>query len=158
MVLQFVKEIDVNKSSGINTIPTFILKDCFMAMIPELVNLFNCSIETGIFPDAWAIAKVTPIPKSGNLKLPKNWRPISILPLPGKLLEKCCHQFIDDHLARNNILSNCQYGFRKNRSTSHAIFELVKYISENVNNRRYVTSLYLDMAKAFDSISHTILL
>ena len=63
-----------------------------------------------------------------------------------------------DHLKRNNILSNCQYGFRKNRSTSHAIFELVKYISENVNNRRYVTSLYLDMAKVFDSISHTILL
>ena len=66
MVLHFVKEIDVNKSSGINTIPTFILKDCFMAMIPELVNLFNCSIETGIFLDAWAIANITPIPKSGN--------------------------------------------------------------------------------------------
>ena len=102
-------------------------------MIPELTNLFNYSIQTGIFPDVWAIAKITPIPKSGNLKQPKNWRPISILPLPGKMLEKCCYRFIEDHLVDNNILSDQQYGFRKGRSTCHAIFELVKYISENVN-------------------------
>ena len=157
-VLEYVKNIDVNKSSGIDTIPSFILKDCFVKMIPELTNLFNCSLNTGIFPDVWSIAKITPIPKSGDLKQPKNWRPISILPLPGKLLEKCCYGLIEHHLEGNNIISNQQFGFRKGRSTSHATFELVKYISENVNNHQYVSCLYLDMAKAFDSISHSILL
>ena len=125
MVSEHVKNIDVNKGSGMDSIPSFTLKDCFLKMIPELTNLFNCSIQTGIFPDVWAIAKITPFPKSGNLKQPKNWRPISILPLPGKLLEQCCYRFIEDHLVGNNILSDQQYGFKKERSNCHAIFELV---------------------------------
>ena len=91
-----VHNIDVNKSSGIEFLPTFVLKDCFEVLIDQLTYLFNQSIALGTFPDCWKIASITPIPKTGDLSMVNNWRPISIIPLIGKMMEKLC----------NNILNN----------------------------------------------------
>ena len=108
----------------------------------------------GIFPNTWAIATVTPIPKSGNLHLTSNWRPISIIPLIGKLMEKLGNALITRHLERYDILCDEQYGFRPKRSTSIAIFIFLNNIITEINSRKIVGTIYLDFSKAFDSINH----
>ena len=153
-VIACVYSIDVNKSSGIDFLPTFVLKDCFEVLIVQLTYLFNQSIALGTFPDCWKVATITPIPKSGDLNLVKNWRPISIIPLIGKMMEKLCNNILNCYLDNMNILCDEQYGFRKGRSTSLAIFNYVKFITEEINRQNLVGSIYIDLARAFDSINH----
>ena len=157
-VAKLVKDIDVNKGSGIEYIPSFILKDVFEIITPQLTYLFNQSITLGIFPDSWAIATVTPIPKTGNKHIANNWRPISIIPLIGKLMEKLCNSLLLTHLETYDILCDEQYGFRPKRSTSIAIFNFLTNIINEINNRKIVGTIYLDFSKAFDSINHRLLL
>ena len=157
-ILTVVKNINVHKGSGVEYVPTFILKDCFEVIAREITYMFNQSLTLGCFPESWAIATITPIPKNSNKCLVNNWRPISIIPLIGKLLEKLCVRLLNAHLSINNILCDEQYGFRPGRSTSLAIFTYVKTITEQINERKLVGSIYLDFAKAFDSVNHLILL
>ena len=153
-----LKEIDVSKGSGIDFIPTFIIKDAFNSIPTVIAHLMNQSLKTSIFPDSWSLAAITPIPKAGDPCIVSNWRPISILPLPGKLLEKICTRLLLMELNLNTVLSPYQFGFRTGLSTSHAIFYYVKNIIDGINNKEVTASVYLDFARAFDSVNYGILL
>ena len=120
--------------------------------------MFNQSLTLGVFPESWAIATITPIPKYGDLHNIKNWRPISIIPLVGKILEKICTRFLSDQLADNEILCDEQFGFRPGRSTTDALFRYVKFLIDEINDKKVIGSLYLDFSRAFDSVNHEILL
>ena len=157
-VLRTINGIDSSKGSGIDFLPTFILKDAFICIIRQITYMMNQSLNSGIFPESWAIASVTPIPKTGDLTSVKNWRPISILPLPGKILEKICTKFLLEELFENTILCKEQFGFRSGLSTSHAIHHYVKYIVDGINNKETTAAIYLDFARAFDSVNYDILL
>ena len=89
-VYKVVKDINISKSSGLDNISSFIIKEAFKILSPEVTYMYNLSVETSIFPSAWKEALIVPIPKSGNLTKVQNYRPISLLPLPGKILEKLC--------------------------------------------------------------------
>ena len=154
-VIKLVKDIDIHKSSGIEYMPSFILKDVFEKIPLQLTYLFNQSMSLGMFPESWAVAIVTPIPKAGNPHLATNWRLISIIPLIGKLMEKMCNSLLMRHLEFHSLLCDEQYGFRPKRSTSNAIFNFLKNIIDEINNRKIVGAIYLDFSKAFDSINHT---
>ena len=153
-----LKEIDNSKGSGIDFIPTFVIKDAFNCIPDVIAHLMNQSLKTGIFPKSWSLASVTPIPKGGDPHMASNWRPISILPLPGKILEKICCRFLLMELDTNLILSRYQFGFRSGLSTSHAIFYYVKNITDGINDKNVTASVYLDFARAFDSVNFDILL
>ena len=157
-IVKLVKDINIHKGSGIDYLPSFILKDVFEVITCQLSYMFNQSICLGIFPDSWAVATVTPIPKTGNKHMVNNWRPISIIPLVGKLMEKLCNSLLTKHLDLHNLLCKEQYGFRPKRSTSTAIFNFLKNIVEDINNHKIVGTMYLDFSKAFDSINHSRLL
>ena len=157
-IINVLKEIDNSKGSAIEFIPTFIIKDAFESIPCQVAHMLNQSLQTGVFPDKWAQASVCPIPKAGDLHLVKNWRPISILPLPGKILEKICTKYLLNDLNLNNILSDYQFGFRHGLSTSHAVFHYTKGIIDGMNNKDTTASVYLDFARAFDSVNHAILL
>ena len=122
------------------------LKDCFNVLIEQLTYMFNQSITLGKFPDCWKLSTVTPIPKCGDLSSVGNWRPISIIPLVCKLMEKLCNDLLNNYFETVNILSDNQYGFRKGRSTGLAIFNYVKYITDEMNSRNMVGSIYIDFA------------
>ena len=96
--------------------------------------------------------------EAGNLKDVSNWRPISILPIPSKILEKLVQKDFIDFLNGNDLLSNAQYGFRQGFSTAEAIFDYTKDLYTARNNHKYVASIYIDVRKAFDCISHNLLL
>ena len=87
-VEKLIEGINVGKSSGINGVNARVLKDTLMVLVPQLVSIYRNSVREGIFPDKWAVSTVVPIPKAGDLKRIGNWRPINLLPVPGRLLEK----------------------------------------------------------------------
>ena len=150
-----IKEIDVCKSSGIKGLSSLLLKDAFKVLSVELAHIIN---ESNIFPDAWAIGEITPIPKEGDPLDPGNWRPITILPLPSKLLEKALHYQIISHLVNNGYLSNSQRGFRKGKSTSTAILKMTRLVTENYNKGTHTSCVFVDYKKAFETLDHRILI
>ena len=157
-VLKIVREINVSKSSGLPNVSSFIIKEAFTILAPQVTHMLNLSIATSIFPDAWKQALVIPIPKSGNLTQVQNYRPISLLPLPGKLLEKLVHKQFENYLETNSLLSNCQHGFRKNHSTIHTVEQLTNYIEKKMNVGLPTLATFVDFRKAFDCVQHPTLL
>ena len=152
------KEINTSKSSAIDLLSTKILKDAFLVLTLQLVYLFNLSLQTGIFPPKWKMATVVPLFKGGARDDVSNYRPISLLPLPGKILEKIVHSKVSLFLEENNLLCGDQYGFRKNRSTTHSIVNLTNSIFDAINNNETCLAIFIDLKKASDTVNHRILL
>ena len=120
-IFRVVKDINVSKSSGLNNVSSFSVKEAFTIILPEITFMFNLSLETSIFPTDWKKATVVPIPKTGDLTSVQNYWPISLLPLPGKILEKLIHSQLADYLEKNSLLTSAQHGFRANHSTIHSV-------------------------------------
>ena len=134
------------------------IKDAFEAIPDKLTRLFNLSIAKRKFPEQWKVATVIPLQKVGNKTDVNNFRPISLLPLPGKLLEKIIHNQTMTYLENNNILTPHQNGFRANHSTISTIANLTDDIFQAINDKQITYALFIDFCKAFDTINHNILL
>ena len=132
------------------------LKLTFQAIPHCLLHICNMSLMSGVFPNSWKCAYVTPLDKGGLRKDVSNLRPVSLLPLPGKLLEKIVHQQTYSYLDQNNILTDCQGGFRPNHSTVSTVAELTDLITDNNDKNQVSLVAYLDFSKAFDTIDHNI--
>ena len=114
-VLQF---IDISKAAGIDKISGRFLKDGANILAKPIAKICNISISPGLFPSDCKIAKLKPLYKKGSKTNPENFRPISLLPLISKVIEKIVYDQVDNFLLQNNILYNYQSGFRKNHSTN----------------------------------------
>ena len=114
-VLKLIESISVYKSSGLDNISSRVLKDFMLLVRKEITTLYNMIIDTGVFPDKWKVATVTPIPKVSNATNPTDLRPISLLPLPGKLLEKYITNNIQNFLENNAFFVENQNGFSLRR-------------------------------------------
>jgi hypothetical protein len=123
-----------------------------------LAHIFNLCLNSGVFPSALKTAIVIPIHKSGDKNKPQNYRPISILTHFSKLLEKCIKARLFHFLDTHNILSPNQFGFRPKNSTSDAIFKLTRNLYHSLDGGLRTLAVYLDLAKAFDTVDHGILL
>ena len=135
-----------------------ILRNVILALPDHLTYIFNLSIRYNHFPDSWKIANLIPIPKEGNPRDVNNYRPISLLPLPGKLLEKIIYRQIIDYLNANNILDVNQSGIRAKHSTGATVAKLTDDICININNNQPTIATFIDLRKAFDTINHSILI
>ena len=133
-VRNVVYAIDINKSSGIENIRTNVYKDEFQILLPQLIKIFNASLQFKIFPESWKKGTVVTLPKKDNVTQVTDLRPISLLPLPGKLLERLLCDRLIRFLEMNNILVPAQHGFRKGRSTISAITALLNDVYGNRNN------------------------
>ena len=154
---KLVEKINPDKSSGLEGISAKVLKDAFQCLIPHLCDMFNKSINQGIFPPAWAKATVIPIPKSGSLTQVNNWRPVSLLPAPGKMIERVMHEFITGRAEELGLISDKQYGFVKGKGTNEAVYTLISRLYENRDKSEITCACYVDFSKAFDSIHHSLL-
>ena len=116
-----LNKLKVSKSSGPDKMSTKILKDANEVCVPYLTYIFNCSLNSGIFPDEWKIARVSPIYKSGDKEMCGNYRPISVLSVTAKLFEKLVCDQLNCYLRENQILTNSQSGFREGHSTTTSL-------------------------------------
>ena len=124
----------------------------------QLTHLFNVSLSMCIFPEAWKIAKVIPLYKGGDRENVGNYRPVSLLPLPGKILEKIVHSRISDFWDNNHFLSGNQGGFRKGFSTTSTIAKLTDDMFDQINSGNTTLAVYIDLKKAFDTVDNDILI
>ena len=158
MMEDLLKDINDNKASSVPNVSASVLKDAFMALIPQLTHMYNLSFVTGIFPDAWKIANVIPLKKGGDPTDVSNLRPISLLPLPGKLAERLMHTHMSNFIEEHGLLNNKQGGFRKGKSTISTVASLTDDILLGLNDKEYTVASFIDLKKAFDTINHEILL
>ena len=128
------------------------------SIIVPLVHICNRSFVTGIFPSELKIANVVPIYKSGDEMVFSNYRPVSVLPVFPKLLERLVYNRLISHINDNKLLSEYQFGFQKGKSTYLAIMMLVDKITEALDQDESVVGVFLDFSKAFDNVDHNILL
>ena len=141
-----------------NCIPTKVLKCTAHILSPIICHLINASVTKGIFPDCLKLARVVPLYKCGDSFNISNYRPISVLNIFSKLIEKHAFKYLHSYVERNGILDDCQYGFRHGRGTNQAILRHVNYIYDKLDENQLVFSMYMDFRKAFDSVDHKILL
>ena len=153
-----ISQLNGNKSCGHDEIPPKLVKKISKYLIKPLTFIFNQSFVTGIIPDDLKVAFVTPVFKANNKEEFSNHRPISVLPCFSKILEKIMYKRILKYLNQNNILFPSQYGFQKKNSTNLATIELMTKITDAIDNNEYKVGVFLDLAKAFDTVNHEILL
>ena len=115
-------------------------------------------MSKGEFPKVFKTGKITPVYKKGNKECIENYRPVSILPIFGKIFEKIIYKRLYSFLSANDVLADEQFGFRKKHSTNHAIHKSVNDIIKSVSNNNHVLGIFIDLSKAFDTLDHNILL
>ena len=127
-------------------------------LLEPLMVLTNASLQMGVFPELMKIAHVSPLYKSGSMVMCTNYRPISLLPVLSKIIEKVMHSRLYNFLQGTNQIYQSQYGFCKTHSCEHAIQELLSTILKGCENKKYTAAIFLDLSKAFDTLEHGILL
>lgn len=157
-VLKLLHGLGPNKASGIDGISSRILKISASVIAPFLTSIFNHSITTGIFPNDWKIARITPIFKSEAKDQMTNYRPISVISVVAKIAEKLIHNQIYNYLHDFNLLTNCQHGFRPQHSTVTALLDITNEWYKNIDIGKLNGIVFLDLKKAFDTVDHNILL
>ena len=115
-------------------------------------------LATGIFPDKLKIAKVIPIYKTGDHDCFANYRPISLVVNFSKFFEKVMYNRLTEFIEEYDILYCCQFGFRKNHSTSLAVTHLINKITSAIDRKEITAGIFIELAKAFDTIDHDIFL
>ena len=157
-VEKIIDKLDPNKAADIYGISTKLVKDGGVAMTEIITLLFNMSISQGKFPDALKNAKVVPIHKDDSRLEMSNYRPISLLPTLSKIFEKLMYSRLINFFSKHNILYENQFGFQSNMSTEYAVNQVLNYIVETLEKNEIGVCIFLDFAKAFDTVNHEILL
>jgi hypothetical protein len=154
-VILATKHLNSGRSEDIYGLSTYVVKHIIDIIAPSLCILFNASLMQGKFPSLLKNSVIIPIHKKGSKKDPANYRPISLVPIFSKIFEHIILVQLRDFCKRNDILNDCQYGFKKGSSTIDAILKLVDEIYGNFNLQKITSAVMLDLSKAFDSISHS---
>ena len=157
-VLYTISRLKNSKAYDIFEISTHITKTVAEFIAPPICDIFNKSIEEGVFPSHLKIAKVVPVFKANDPTDINNYRPISILPIVSNFFEKIMLEKMNEFLIAQCLLNDCQHGFRKGFSTTTAAFKFVAKIHEYFDNREKALGVFIDLSKAFDLVDHLILL
>ena len=116
------------------------------------------SLSTGNYPDKLKLVKVIPIHKGVSTHELNNFRPISLISLFDKIIEKIIHSRLYNFLELHKILYENQFGFRKDNSTIYALMQITERIKESIDNGKFGRGIFIDLRKAFDTVNHDILL
>lgn len=157
-VVDAVKMLKKNKSSGTDFVSARILKLIVDDICTHFAHIINLSVSTGVFPHLLKKATIVPVFKKDNVSDVSNYRPVAILSTFSKVFEKIVYGRMMKYLDKFQILDNAQHGFRSGRSTQTGALSLVEFLYEHLDNGMHVASLFFDLSRAFDSLSHKFIL
>ena len=146
--------LDVSKACGPDLIPAYLLKCCAEEISSPLSFLFQKSMSTGTLPRDWVCANIVPVFKRDDKHVPSNYRPISLTSIVIKTMERIIHSELTAVLESNNLISAQQFGFRNHHLTTHLLLEAVHDWAGALECHDCCHCLFLDFAKAFDSVPH----
>ena len=154
-----ITKMKLKNSPGHDNLPSYIIKRLNYSISVDLTLIFNKCIETSCFPICWKASNIISVWKNkGSRTDPSNFRPISILPLLGRIFEKLLAHQLNSYCEAQNIIPIEQFGFRKNSSCETALLKLCNDFMESVDKGKMVGALLIDLSKAFDMVSHQKLL
>lgn len=153
-VKRILKGLDTNKAVGPDGVPAIVLKKCAAELTAPLCRLFSLSYRSACFPSSWKCAQVQPIPKKGKKTVPSNYRPIALVPIISKVMEKLINEQLLKYLESSNIISDRQYGFRKHRSTGDLLAYVTHLWTRAIESYGESRAVALDISKAFDRVWH----
>lgn len=157
-VRKLLKAINPHKATGADNIPARILREGADQLAPIFTLLFQATLHQGTIPAQWKSAFVTPLFKKGDKHQAVNYRPVSLTSISCKIMEHIIHSHVISHLQTNNILSDLQHGFRKNRSCESQLLLTIHDLVDGLRNKQQIDAILLDFSKAFDKVPHRRLL
>ncbi|TRZ16814.1 hypothetical protein HGM15179_010323 [Zosterops borbonicus] len=157
-VRKLLRCLDIHKSMGPDGIHPRVMRELADELAKPLSIIYNQSWLTGEVPEDWKLANVTPIHKKGGKEDPSNYRPVSLTSVPGKIMEQFILSIITQHLQDGQGVRASQHGFRRGRSCLTNLISFCDQVTHLVDAGRAVDVVYLDFSKAFDTVSHSILM
>ena len=155
-VFAALRSLNPDKALGPDGIPGRILKETAKQIAPSLTLLFNKSLHSAVVPGKWKLANVVPVFKRGIKEHVQNYRPISLLCIVSKVLERCISNNIWEHL--QEIMNDHQHGFMPGRSSTSQLVGVLDKIGKVLDRGEQIDVIYLDMTKAFDKVNHELLI
>ena len=157
-VLNAISRLENEKASGPDKVSVTLVQYAAKSISYPIALIYNSSLENGVFPEVWKVAKVTPISKSCVRTDINNYRPISAIFVFSRMLERISHDQLFEFLQRNNTLTDNQAAFRKLYSTMTSLIPSTGYWYENIDCSKINLTIFLDLQKAFNTVGHTILI
>ena len=148
-----LKSLKVSKASGPDGIRPRMLKMTVTSITKPMTRLFNKSLRDNLIPNIWKRANVSPIFKKGDPHLCNNYRPVSLLSVVGKCLEKCVFKYLFNHISDNDLLAKFQSGFQPGDGTVRQLVHIYHILSRALDEKRSVL-FFGDISKAFDRVWH----
>ena len=150
--------LNSDKSAGVDQVNTHALKMCAEPLAGPLSFVFKQSLILSEVPTDWKIANVSPIHKKGSRTIVSNYRPVSLTSVPCKVLESLIKDYIVKHLEKNKLITDKQHGFMAHKSCVTNLLETMDFLTNCMSQRQPADVIYLDFEKAFDKVSHELLL
>ena len=157
-IIEVVKDINFDSAPGPDGITAFLIKTYISALASPLHFMWRASLDTGLMPEGRSKSIITPIFKGGNKSEAKDYRPVSLTNHTTKIFERVLRKALIKHMESNNVLNNTQHGFRSGRSCISQLLSYYDSVLSLLDQGHAVDAIYLDFAKAFDKVDHTILL
>ena len=148
--------LDAKKSSTYGSMPVTILKQFVNAYLPHLTNSINYSIRQSSFPQELKLSEVIPVYKKLDPLQKEKYRPISLLPQVSKVFERIIHKQITNYMT--DKLAHSIAGFRKSHGTQNSLAVMLEKWKRALDNGEYVSALFMDLSKFFDTINHDFLI
>ena len=155
-VFQALQNLDPSKAHGPDGFPSRILKECAFQLAPSLHHLFTKSLRLSQVPAEWKLANIVPLHKKGQKDHVENYRPISLLSIISKVLERCVLNHVSYHIQSN--INSAQYGFVNGKSSTAQLLSILNIIGKNLDKGLQTDVVFMDIAKAFDTVDHSKLL
>lgn len=155
VILTKLINLNTNKSTGVDKVHPKVLKECSDSLAKPLSLLFNLSYCSGRVPQLWQCANVTPLFKKGDKLNPSNYRPVSLTSVVCKVMESIIRDSIMQHLLANKLIISEQHGFVPKKSCCTNLLETMDLITQAIEDGYPIDIIFLDFAKAFDTVAHT---
>ena len=155
-IKKLIESLDPNKAHGWDNISIRMIKIGGASLVKPLYSIFRSSVDSSVFPSQWKKANVIPVFKKGDKSVAKNYRPVSLLPVFGKLFEKCIYDALYSHFSEHNLFSPCQSGFREGDSCVSQLLSITHDIYKGFEATPPLDTrgVFLDISKAFDRVWH----